>query len=187
MKSKEVLKLLGVTRVTLTSYVKKNIIKVTLLANGYYDYDDASVYQFLGRNKRINLIYARVSTYKQKKDLKKQVKILSDYCSSNKIPIEETFSEISSGIDFDRPEFSKILYLVFDNKVDTIYITHKDRLSRLSYLTIKSIFKKFGTKIVVIKSPLKDSDNELFDEVMSIMHLLSTKEYSNRRKELKTI
>ncbi len=91
MKSKEVLKLLGVTRVTLTSYVKKKLIKVTLLANGFYDYDEDSVYRFIGKNKRVNIIYARVSTHKQSKDLKKQVKFLSDYCASNHIPINDVF------------------------------------------------------------------------------------------------
>jgi predicted site-specific integrase-resolvase len=35
MKSKEILKNLGVSRVTLTSYVKKGLIKVTKMNNGY--------------------------------------------------------------------------------------------------------------------------------------------------------
>ena len=39
MKSKDALKLLNVTRVTLSSYVKNEFIKVTELPNGYYDYD----------------------------------------------------------------------------------------------------------------------------------------------------
>lgn len=50
MKSKEVLKLLRVTRQTLTKYVKEGYIKVKKLPNGYYDYDEQSVYQFLNRN-----------------------------------------------------------------------------------------------------------------------------------------
>ena len=37
MKSKEVLKLLGISRVTLWSYVKNGTIKATKLPNGYYD------------------------------------------------------------------------------------------------------------------------------------------------------
>lgn len=46
MKSKEVLALLRVTRLTLTKYVKNGTIKATLLPNGQYDYDDESVYAF---------------------------------------------------------------------------------------------------------------------------------------------
>ena len=56
MKSKEVLKILGVTRVTLSSYVKSGKIKVTKMTNGYYEYDDKSVFDFIGQNKKINVI-----------------------------------------------------------------------------------------------------------------------------------
>ena len=45
MKCKEVLKILKVTRPTLTSYVKSGQLKVTVLPNGDYDYDEDSVLQ----------------------------------------------------------------------------------------------------------------------------------------------
>jgi putative resolvase len=182
MRSKEVLQLLKVSRVTLSTYVRKGIIKVNLMANGFYDYDEQSIYDFLGiNNDRVNIIYARVSTHKQKSDLDRQLKFLQKYCSDNDISIDQAYSEISSGLDLDRPKFSQLLELVFENKIDTIYITHRDRLTRLSFLTLKSILLKFGTKIVVIKDK-KHQDNELFDEILSIMHIFATKEYSNRRK-----
>ena len=59
MKSKDVLKILGVSRVTLTSYVKKGIIKVIKLPNGYYDYDDKSIHDFLGNSKKINIVFKK--------------------------------------------------------------------------------------------------------------------------------
>jgi putative resolvase len=43
MKSKEVLTLLKITRVTLWSYVKSGKIIANKLPNGYYDYDRDSV------------------------------------------------------------------------------------------------------------------------------------------------
>ena len=126
MKSKEVLRLLKVSRITLSSYVRKGIIKATLLPNGFYDYHDDSVYSFLGKYQRINVIYARVSTYKQRDDLKRQIIKIKSYCNKYDINIETIYSDISSGIDLDRTEFSKLLELVFDNKIDKIYITYKD-------------------------------------------------------------
>jgi len=181
MKSKEVLKLLKVTRVTLSSYVRKGMIKATLLGNGLYDYDENSVYTFLGRKSRYNVVYARVSTYKQRADLKRQTEKLSKYCNKNDIPVKKIFSEISSGIDLDRPQFSKLLELVFQNKIDTIYITYNDRLTRLSFLTIESIFKKFGTKIISIYQSKGTNYDELFDEISSLMHYFTTKKYSKRK------
>lgn len=66
MKSKEVLRIIGVSRVTLNTYVKNKKIKVTKLDNGYYDYDDESVYKLIKKDIRETVLYARVSTHKQK-------------------------------------------------------------------------------------------------------------------------
>jgi predicted site-specific integrase-resolvase len=67
MKAKDVLRILGILRVTLMTYLKKKYITANKLPNGFYDYDDKSVYDFKNNYKRTNVIYSRVSTYKQKK------------------------------------------------------------------------------------------------------------------------
>ena len=191
MKSAEVLKLLQITRPTLTNYVQNGKLKVTKLGNGYYDYDDASVYKFLGQpipdSDRTNIIYCRVSTYKQKNDLANQVLQVIDYCNTKNIPYNKVYQETASGIDFDRPEFAKLINDVINKKIRTIYITYKDRLSRLSFLTLESMFKQFGTEIIVINDKAIDNKNiedDLFEELISIIHLFSTKIYSSRRKKI---
>jgi len=130
MKSKEVLNFLNISRVTLTKYVKNGTIKVTKLDNGYYDYDNDSVFKFSKKDIRYNYIYARVSTYKQKNDLDNQIDFINNYCNNNNIKIDKIFSEISSGINFDRKEFTLLLNDVLSYKVNSIYIYNKDRLSR---------------------------------------------------------
>lgn len=147
MKSKDALRILNVSRVTLSSYVKLGKIKVTKLSNGYYDYDDNSIFQFIGNDKKFNVIYARVSTYKQKNDLQNQINNISDFCKLNNFIIDKTYSEISSGIDLDREQFNLLLNDVFKYKVDKIFISNKDRLTRLSFITLENIFKQFGTTI----------------------------------------
>ena len=52
MKSKTVLKLLKISRPTLTAYVKCGKVKVTLQPNGFYDYDADSVYKLIGIENR---------------------------------------------------------------------------------------------------------------------------------------
>ena len=66
MKAKEVMKLLDISRSTLHNYTKEGRLKITKLDNGYYDYDEDSVFKIIKKDSRINVIYARVSTYKQK-------------------------------------------------------------------------------------------------------------------------
>ena len=49
MKSKEVLKILQVTRPTLCKYVKAGLVKVDSVINGRYIYNDESVYHLIGK------------------------------------------------------------------------------------------------------------------------------------------
>ena len=84
MKAKDVLKILNITRPTLTKYVKENKIKVDSVINGQYVYNDESVYSLIGLKKekqnRLNVIYARVSN-PPKKYLDEQLKRLINFCS----------------------------------------------------------------------------------------------------------
>jgi len=189
MKSKEVLKLLKVTRATLTSYIKSGKITGTKLENGYYDYNEESIYNFLNKPypfiNRVNIIYARVSTYKQKNDLNNQVSQLIEYCSNNNIQYDKVYQEIASGINFDRNNFSQIVKLVINNKINNIYITYKDRISRLSFITLEKMFKQFGTNIIVINNTTNNTEEyDLFEELINIIHLFSTKIYSKRHKKI---
>ena len=185
MKAKEVLTTLNITRNTLHNYVKAGKIKVSLLSNNFYDYDDDSVFALLKTDIRFNIIYARVSTSKQKPDLNNQINKLKNYCSDNNISYKFLYSEISNGIDLDRSEFTKLLIDVIHYRVKNIFITNNDRLTRLSFKTLQFLFSKFGTSIIAIneKPKNKNSDSEVFDELISIIHTFSMKMYSNRRKK----
>jgi predicted site-specific integrase-resolvase len=183
MKAKEVMKLLNICRTTLYNYTKDNVIKTTKLSNGYYDYDEQSVLKFIKKDNRINVIYARVSTYKQKNDLFNQIEKLQTYCKNSNINIEHLYSEIASGIDLDRTELSKLLDDVFTHKIKNIYISNKDRLTRLSFKTLEALLRKFNTNIIVMNDHHNQTnDNEIFEELISLMHIFSTTMYSNRRK-----
>ena len=185
MKAKQVLQMLDISRVTLHNYVKSGKIKVTLLPNGYYDYDEQSVLSLISIDTRKNIIYARVSTHKQSKDLIRQVQSIQDFCKKNKIKVDDTISDIASGIDLDRPNFSGLLNDVLHYKISTIYVSHRDRLSRLSFKTLESIFDKFGTTVVVINDiDDKEDDQEYYEDLISLMHYFSTKLYSHRRKKI---
>ena len=83
MLAKNVLRTLGITRPTLTKYVKEGIIRVNVLPNKRYNYNEEDVYNFLNKDvKRKTVIYARVSTSKQKADLENQN--LNVQCKCNK-------------------------------------------------------------------------------------------------------
>ena len=87
MKAKQVLSILKISRATLYNYTKDGKIKAKLLDNGYYDYDEDSVYKIIKKDMRTNVIYARVSTYKQKNDLQNQIDKIKVHCNTNNIEI----------------------------------------------------------------------------------------------------
>ncbi len=184
MKSARVLKLLHISRATLVKYVKNKEIRVVKLPNGFYDYNDEDVYRKAGlATNRYNVIYARVSTQKQKSDLQNQVRVLYEYCNTNGINISKLYQDIASGMNFDRKQFKVLLDEILNYRVSHIYITYKDRLSRISFDMFKRLFSEFGCEIVVINDTDDKSDEtEIFEEIISMLHCFAIKMYSRRHK-----
>lgn len=186
MKAKDVLRLLNITRPTLSKYVKEQTIKISSEINGQYNYDDASVFELLNKDKpRKNILYARVSSSNQKKDLENQIETLKAFCLKNGIQINNIYSDISSGMNLDRKDFLKLLDEITSYRIDKIFITYKDRLARLSFQMIENICTNFGTKIIILDEleNSKTTEQEFLEEVISLIHSFSMKMYSKRRKE----
>lgn len=192
MKASEVLRTLRITRQTLSRYVKNGNIKVFVNPLGRYEYDEKSVFSFLNKNVESKIyLYARVSANKQKKDLSNQIELLKNYCFSNGIKINGIFSDIASGISFEkRTDFFKLLNEIINGKVDTVVVTYKDRLSRVGFELFEKLFKNFGTKIIVVSEVgnTKLDSEEIFEEIVSLLHCYSMKLYSKRKdKSIKQI
>ncbi|EPY8037492.1 IS607 family transposase [Campylobacter coli] len=188
MKANKVLEILNITRPTLSSYVKKGLIKAKLLPTRQYDYEEESVYAFIGskrsKNKKINVTYSRVSSQVQKSQLKDQSTRILEYCISKGIDIERQFEDIKSGMSFDRKDFQSLTQMVIEGKIDLIVIENKDRLCRFGFEMLQSIFRYFGTRIIVISEDIqnKSYEQELTEDLLAIIHHFSMKSYSHRRK-----
>lgn len=187
MTAKEVLQVLRISRITLSSYVQKGLIKVTLKGNKRYDYDSESVYKLLNKDiERKTYIYARVSTSNQKADLENQINVLKNFCFQNGYMINGVFQDIASGISFDkRVEFFKMLDDILAGKVNRVIITYKDRLSRVGFELFSYLFKKYGCEIIVISEigSEKLDSQEVFEEIVSLLHCYSMKLYSKRKSQ----
>ena len=183
MKSNEVLSMLGISRVTLCRYVKLCKIRVVELPNGYYSYNKEDVYKLKGLDiKRKKVIYARVSTSKQKKDLENQIENITAYVNKNGYGIDEVYSDIASGMNLDRRGFTKLLSAVMANEIDEVFVSYKDRLARLDFDLVTRLFTQYGTRITVINSnENKSAEEELFEDLISVIHSFSIKAYSKRR------
>ncbi len=159
-------------------------IRVVELPNGFYDYNDDDVYRKAGlANERLNVTYARVSTAKQKTDLVNQEQTLISYCNKNGIRVNKSYKDVASGMNFDRKQFKLLLDDILSYKVAKLYITYKDRLSRISFDMFQKLLAEFGCEIVVINdSDDKSDEAEIFEEIISLLHCFAMKMYSKRRK-----
>src|SRR5699024_8003112 len=77
--------------------------------------------------------------------------------------------------------------LVIDGKVSKVIITYKDRLSRVGFDLFKHLFAKYHTEIIVMSelNDKKTDQQEIFEEIISLLHAFSMRMYSSRRKKIK--
>lgn len=188
MRCKEALELLKVHRVTLNKYVREGKIRVTELANGRYEYNDDDVYAFIGKRVEKHgtkiISYSRVSTQNQKDQLKEQTERIYDSCIARGIVLDEQLEDIGSGMSSDRKNFDKLCQMIFHGDVDTVVLENKDRLVRFGFDMLEKFFKYFGTNILVLNDKLENKtyEQELTDDLISVIHYFTMKSYSHRRK-----
>lgn len=127
------------------------------------------------------VVYARVSSNKQKDDLERQLLRVQDFCAAKGWRIDKVVKEIASGVNDERPKLIKILT---DQSVGRIVVEHKDRLTRVGYNYIDVLLQQRGGELVVIN--LADTDNEdLLQDLASIIYSFCTKLYGKRRAKHK--
>ena len=184
MKTSEVLQVLRISRATLYRYVAQGFIRRTQKVH-HYDYNDEDVYALIrGSKERKNYLYARVSTAKQKTALQNQLEVLKQWTLERGLKVHGYFSDIADGINFvDRREFFELVNKVLNYEVDQVIITHKDRLSRIGFDFFKKLFVQFGTERVIISEigNEKLDAEDIFEEIVSLLHCYSMKLYSRRR------
>ena len=188
--SKEAKCILQINATTLKSWKDKGIISFKKLSDKKYLYDVDSILNKKEDIKRKHVIYGRVSNTKQSNDLNTQIEMIKSYCISHGILVDEIYKDIASGMNENRKDFNLLLDEVLNGNIDTVYISFKDRLTRFGFDYLKNIFAKYNTKIFVIddhEETNKTFQDELTEDLISIIHHFSMKLYSNRRKKFKDI
>lgn len=192
--AKEIKQLFHISAVTLMNWKNSGKIQYKKLSDKKILYDIDSINNFADdETKKLNtknVIYARVSTSNQKDDLNNQIEVIKNYMLNNGIKPDNIYSDIASGMNENRKQFNQLLETIFKREVKTVYITFKDRLSRFGFNYFKQIFNYFGTNIVILdeqEETNKAYQQELMEDLLSIIHTYSMKLYTNRKKKLKEI
>lgn len=184
--------ILGVSQKTLRVWDKQNKLIPVLTSGGHRRYKESDINAFIGidlisnDNKEICVIYARVSSQKQKTsgDLDRQSQRLSEYCAKHNLYVEHIIKDVGSGLNDKRIGFNQLINLVITGKVNKVIVEHKDRLTRFQFNFIKKIFKTFGVDIIVIDDKDEISDiEELIRDMISLLACFSGKYYRKRSLE----
>ena len=189
--AKEAKNILKINATTLKSWKDKGILSYKKLSDKKILYDIDSVLNNSDINdNRLNVIYARVSNTKQHNDLLNQIELVKSYCIINGIKISKVYQDIASGMNENRKDFNILINDVISGKIKNIYISFKDRLTRFGFDYFKNLFQKYNVNIIILdelEESNKTFQDELTEDLISIIHHFSMKLYSNRRKKLKEI
>ena len=176
MKPKEMAERLGVTVRTLQIWDKKGILKAYRTPTNRRYYTEEQYLEYTGQSlqsKRLNVAYARASNNSQKDDLKNQISFIRQYVNAKGVILDDTITEIGSGLDYNRKKWNELLEKVMQNEIDTIYITYKDRFIRFGYEWFERLCKMHDTKIVVLNNVETSPTQEMIDDMVSIEHVFS--------------
>lgn len=67
-----------------------------------------------------------------------------------------------------------------NNEIDTIYITYKDRFVRFGFDWFEEFCKEHDTKIVILNQKQTSPEEELIEDMLSILHVFSDRSYGLR-------
>ena len=184
-KPKDFAELLGVSVKTLQRWDRDGILKAnrTPTDRRYYTYDQ--YLQFKGiqteNDIRDTVIYARVSTRNQKDDLQNQVEFLKQFCNAKGIIVNQCVEDFGSGLNYNRKKWNRLLDEVMANKIKTIVISNKDRFIRFGYDWFEKFCEKFNTKIIIVNNETLSPNEELVQDIISILRVFSCRLYGLRK------
>lgn len=149
----------------------------------YYTYDQYLQFKGINTNddQRQVVIYARVSTRNQKDDLQNQVAFLRQFCNAKGIIVDQCIEDYGSGLNYNRKKWNELLDEVMEQKIKTIIVTHKDRFIRFGYDWFEKFCMKFNTTIVVVNNEELSPQEELVQDIVSILHVFSCRLYGLRK------
>jgi predicted site-specific integrase-resolvase len=182
-------KLVGKSIQTLRAWDKGNKLKPHHVTDGGHRYySDRQVLeatkQPIPTRERKVIGYCRVSSPKQKDDLERQIENVKTYMIAKGYSFE-IITDIGSGINYDKKGLNNLISLITDYGVEKVVIMYKDRLLRIGYELVENLCAKYGTSIEVIDNTEKTEEQELVEELVQIVTVLSCRLQGRRANKAK--
>ncbi len=189
-KVSEVAKKLNVSTATIRKWIRSGRLRAKRIGK-LWMIPENELKRFLGEKaKEVRaVIYARVSSHKQKKDgnLERQIDRLRNYCSARGYKVVEIITDVASGLDENRKGLRKLFEIVEKNRVDVVVVEFKDRLTRFGFEYLKRYFEFHNVRVEVVEETEKSYMEELIEDFVSIVISFAARIYGKRSQKFKKI
>jgi predicted site-specific integrase-resolvase len=175
--------ILGVSVVTLRRWDRSGKLKSVFRTFGNHRrYNLSEITKIYNKDSIIKKVvgYSRVSTFDQKKDLKVQSEVISNYIK-NKYNDFEIIEDLGSGLNYNKRGLRKLIKMICDQRISVLVLTHKDRLLRFGSEIIINLCERFNVKVEIINSTEEETfEQALCNDVLSIITVFSAKLHGKR-------
>jgi len=175
---------LGVTKATLYNWRLAGKISFIKSVTGlnYVNIDTYNSFLGIKDREKKTVIYCRVSSTVNKKNLETQKERLVNYCNAKGYKVYKVIEEFGSGINDKRPKLENLLK---SQNFTRLVVEHKDRLTRFGFNYIETLLNYNNIDIEVINNV--DTDKEdIIQDFVSIITSYCARIYGQRRSKRKT-
>jgi predicted site-specific integrase-resolvase len=118
------------------------------------------------------VVYARVSSADQRRDLDRQVARITTWATSNGLAVDRVVTEVGSALNGPR---RKLLAVLEDPEVTTIVVEHRDRFARFGGEYVEAVLSGSGRRLIVVDPA--EVDDDLAGDVTEILTSLCARLY----------
>jgi putative resolvase len=134
----------------------------------------------------VHVVYARVSSRKQKQDLVRQINDLQRaFFASDAKGSVVVLSDVASGLNENRRNFIKMIEMLHAEEIDTIWVTTPDRLCRYGVGILQTLARLTGTNIRAIHTLEQRSNAEqVAQDMLAVVNVFIAR-HNGKRAQLK--
>ena len=189
-KVSEVARMLNVSTVAVRKWIRSGKLRAKRIGK-LWMIPESELKRFLGEkpSEVRAVIYARVSSHKQKRDgnLDRQIERLRNYCSAKGYKVINVITDVASGLKEDRNGLQKLFNIVEKHQADVVVVEFKDRLSRFGFDYLKRYFESHGARIEVVEESEKGYMEELIEDFVAIVISFAGRIYGKRSQKFRKI
>ncbi len=171
-------KLIGKSVNTLQKWDRKGILPASRSPTNrrYYTHEQYLQYRgLISSEQGIVIVYARVSSPSQKKDLALQKEALRAYCLAHGIKVDQWVEDIGSALNYKRKGFNQVIEQIELGHVKRLVIGYQDRLVRFGYDWFEAFCERHGTEILVMNGESFSPEEELVRDLLAIVTVFSAR------------